>query len=187
MSSVIQNLLDNTLGDGARSAKFECVVSFPESALFPNVQDVLPLTKTSQFPGKSHEVIEMKYKGRTIPIKGQVKYDNTWSCSFYLTQDHALKEAFENWVEAIDQVHNMSPELSSKVKGAQATHNGSGYTTDMKITQMDFHGEEKKVTYTLHNVFPKSVSSLDVDYSEVGTVLEVAVEFSYSYYDVKIE
>lgn len=187
MSSVIQNLLDNTLGDGARSTKFECFVNFPASDLFPNAQDVIALTKTSQFPGKSHDVIDMKFKGRTIPLKGQVKYDNTWSCTFYLTQDHALKHAFENWVESLDQVHNMSSELSPNVRKAQITNNTAGYSTDMTIAQMDFHGDQQTVLYTLHNVFPKSVSSIDVDYSEVGSILEVTVEFSYSYYDVKID
>ena len=36
----------------------------------------------------------------------------------------------------------------------------------------------------MHNAFPKSVSSVDVDYSSTGSILEFTVEFSYSHYSV---
>ena len=186
MSSVIQNILDNVVGDGARSSKFECLINF-QAPIFDAVQDIPFLVKTSQFPGKTQEVIDLKFKGRTIPVKGQVKYDNTWSCTFYLTQDHLLKTAFENWIEAIDQVHNMNQALSEKVKTAQATHANSGYTIDMKIAQVDFHGDQSTVEYNLYNVFPKSVSGVDVDYSSTGQISEFTVEFSYTHYDVYSE
>lgn len=187
MSSVIQNLLDKTIGDGARASKFECFVVFSNPSIGPSAEDVVALTKTSQFPGKSHDVIDLKYKGRTIPIKGQTKYDNTWTCTFYMTQDHKLKHDFEVWVEALDQQHNMSGSLGFGVKATQAAHGSIGYTTEMKIAQLDFHGSQETVIYTLHNVFPKSVSAIDVDYSQVGTILEVTVEFSYSHFDSEID
>jgi hypothetical protein len=184
MASGIQTLLEETLGDGARSSKFECSISFHNMA-FMDSKDISMLVKTSQFPGKSHDVIDFKYKGRTIPLKGQVKYDNSWSCTFYLTEDHTLKKGFEDWIEAIDEQHNMSQNLDGKVTGAQGIHSGTGYATDLVIEQMDFHAEKRPVKYTLKNAFPKAVSGVDVDYSGVGTLLEFTVEFSYSHYEVQ--
>lgn len=186
MSSVIQNILDNVVGDGARSSKFECLINF-QAPIFDAVQDIPFLVKTSQFPGKTQEVIDLKFKGRTIPVKGQVKYDNTWTCTFYLTQDHLLKTAFENWIEAIDQVHNVSQELHNDIKTAQKVHVNNGYTIDMKIAQADFHGDQTTAIYNLYNVFPKSVSGIDVDYSGTGQISEFTVEFSYTHYDVENE
>lgn len=186
MSSVIQNILEQTIGDGARSTKYECFINFA-APLFENEQDIISLIKTSQFPGKTHEVIDLKFKGRNIPIKGQVKYDNTWTCTFYLTQDHLLKKSLEDWIEAIDQVHNMDNSLNTAVQTAQSTFSKNGYTTQMQIAQMDFHGSQQTAVYTLYNVFPKSVQAVDVDYSAVGTILELNVEFSYSHYDMKVE
>ena len=186
MSSVIQNLLNETLGDGARSTKFECVINFKNNQLFPKSSDIQYLVKTSQFPGKSHDVIDLKFKGRTIPIKGQVKYDNTWTCTFYLTQDHELKKAFEDWLESLDQVHNMN-EPSDNIKASQEINKNSGYIMDMQILQMDFHGSQNTAIYNLFNVFPKSISSVDIDYSAVGTILEFTVEFSYSHYDLVVQ
>ena len=187
MASTIQNILHNTIGDGARASKFECYIMFSNPALGPATEEILYLTKTSQFPGKTHTPIELKYKGRTIPIKGQVQYENTWSCTFYLTENHKLKRDFEVWLEALDQVQNLSNSLPSDVKSTQAYHSANGYVVDLKIAQMDFHGYEQNVVYVLRNAFPKSISAVEVDYSQVGTVLEFTVEFSYSHYDCYLE
>jgi len=183
MSSVIQNMLDGVIGDGARSSKYECFIAFNRTGLFRKESDVYAFVKTSQFPGKSHEVIDFKYKGRTIPIKGQTKYDNTWTCTFYLTEDHRLKKAFEDWIESIDQVHNIAETVSSDVYAAQKANNDNGYETSMKIAQLDFHGTQETVVYELVHIFPKSVSAVEVDYSSVGTILEFTVEFSYAYFN----
>jgi hypothetical protein len=189
MSSVIQNLLDTTIGDGARSTKFECSINFANRHIFGKTRDVTTLVKTSQFPGKTHEPIDIKFKGRNIPVKGQTKYDNTWTCTFYLTEDHMLKVGFENWIEAIDQVHNvkdMDAFDNYYVSMIQSGLSQDGYTSNMLITQNDFSGDKTIVTYELFNVYPKSVSAVDVDYSDVGNILEFTVEFSYSYYNSKI-
>lgn len=183
MSTVIQNLIHNTLGHGARSTKFECLIIFNSPALFVG-NELAALVKTSQFPGKSHDVIDFKYKGRNIPLKGQVKYDNTWTCTFYLTEDHKLKKGFEDWIESIDQVHGIK-ERSDDIISAIADNNKNGYTSDLTIYQMDFEGRDNKVAYHLRYAFPKSVSMVEVDYSAVGSILEYTVEFSYAYYDTE--
>ena len=62
MSSVIQDLLDGVIGDGARSAKFDCEINFGNTWLFhDNEQDIFAMVKTSQFPGKTHETIDLKF------------------------------------------------------------------------------------------------------------------------------
>ena len=182
MSSVIQNLLDGVVGDGARSTKFECFINFADSRLIGSERDIIALVKTSQFPGKSHDTIDIKFKGRTIPVKGQTKYDNTWTCTFYLTQDHELKKSLEDWIESLDQENNIK-EVSKEVLAAQQKNKTDGYASTLKIAQMDFAGTDNTFIYELHHAFPKSVSAVDVDYSSVGTITEFTVEFSYAYYD----
>lgn len=185
MSSVVQNMLDNVLGDGARASKFDVMINFNTTGLYGNEQEISTLVKSTQFPGKSVDVIDLHFKGRTIPVKGQVKYDNTWSCTFYLTQDHKLKKAFEDWIESLDQQHNIKA-VSGFIKAAQQINNSVGYTTTLHLAQCDFHGSQETVVYDLKHCFPKSVSAVEVDYSTVGTVLEFTVEFSYAYFDTRI-
>lgn len=187
MASFVQNMLDGIIGDGARSSKFECFINFADSRLISSERNIYALVKTSQFPGKSHDVIDLKFKGRTIPVKGQVKYDNTWTCTFYTTKDHELKKALEDWIESLDQQHNVMP-VSEEVYAAQQKNNvivGDGYTSTLRIAQMDFNGSDETIIYELYHCFPKSVSAIDVDYSSVGTISEFTVEFSYAYYTSK--
>lgn len=185
MSSVIQNILDGALGDGARASKFECFINFNYPQMYQKQNDLYALVKSSQFPGKTHDTIDLKFKGRTIPIKGQVKYDNTWSCTFYLTEDHSLKRAFEDWIESLDEQHNVK-NVNNVVYNGQLRNNpmtGSGYTQTIKIAQLSFDGSNGTTIYELHHCFPKSVSAVEVDYGSIGTILEFTVEFSYAYYD----
>ena len=88
MADVIQDMLQQALGDVARSTKFEAYLNFNTPALGPTNTEIYMQVKTAAFPGKSYEPYDLKFKGRSIPIRGQVKYDNTWTCSFYLTEGH---------------------------------------------------------------------------------------------------
>ena len=180
MADIVQTMLQEALGDAARSTKFGAFLHFSTSALEPQGTDIYMHVKTSMFPGKSHEPYDLRFKGRSIPVRGQVKYDNTWTCSFYLTENHELKLAFEDWIESLDQTENMDHNLPRGISAGQAV--GTNFSTTMMLAQMDFTGDTETAMYQLHNVFPKNVSSVPVDYSSTGTILEFTVDFSYSHY-----
>lgn len=181
MSNVIQNLLDNALGEGARGTKFEAFINFSHPALTKRGEDIYLMIKAASFPGKSHEIYDLKYKGRTIPIKGQIKYENVWTCTFYLTEDHWLKRSFEEWIESLDQVHNMNREISADTKAAQQV--GTGYKSILSIAQLNFDMDQTTTVYNLYNTFPTRVSAVEVNYENTGSILEFTVDFSYSHFD----
>ena len=178
MANVIQTMINSALGDGARSTKFDCVIGLDTFA--SGSKTLSALVKTSSFPGKSHEVIDLKFKGRNIPVRGQTKYENTWTCTFYLDEQHSLKKAFEDEIESLDY-HNYS-DVTNTVNKAK-NRNKKNYARTLTIVQLDFDGSQQTAVYNLYNAFPKSVSQVEVDYSEVGKVQEFTVEFSYSHYD----
>ena len=178
MANVVQTMINDALGDGARSTKFDCVIGL--DTFLPGSKMLSAVVKTASFPGKSHEVIDLKFKGRNIPVRGQTKYENTWSCTFYLDEMHSLKKAFEDEIESLD-AHNFTDQIIS-VEMAQQ-RNSTDYARILTIVQLDFDGTQKTAVYNLYNVFPKSVSQVDVDYSEVGKVQEFTVEFSYSHFE----
>jgi hypothetical protein len=180
MSSIIQNKMEKLLGDGARATKFDVLFSFTDGS---NAAEVGTLAKATNFPGKKHDIIDLKFKGRSIPIKGQTKYDQTWECTFYLTQDHSLKQAFENWIEALDQKHNYLSDISG-VKRLQALHN-EAYTTTMKLVQKDFEGSTDTAVYTMLNVFPVGVGEISYSSESVGQIQEFTVTFAYSHFTLE--
>jgi len=186
MSSAIQNLLENTLGDLARSAKYELVFSFTDTKVALTETDIVVMGKTASFPGKSHRTIDFKYKGRIIPIKGQVKYQQTWDCTFHLTEDHMLKKLFEDWIEALDQKHNYPDTGTAKgISKLQATHDKTGYTTTIHMYQKDFYDDLSRAKYAIFNAFPIAVSQVQTSYEATAQVQEFTVTFAYSHYLVE--
>ena len=187
MSSHIQNLVQNVLGDGARSSKYDVMLQFTNPDLFPDQRNVAVLIKNSNFPSKSHQTIDLKYKGRSIPVRGQVKYTHTWECTFYLNENHSIKNAFEAWIEALDEKVNYPPVDSNLVASTKKKHSSlEDYTKDICIYQQNFEDTSQTARYILHNVFPIEVSAVQVSAEGPGQLLEFTVTFSFSYFDLDV-
>jgi len=191
MSSAIQNMLDKKLGEAARSSKFEAFVFFPNkinnvlSKTFDK-EDFLATCKSSTFPSVTHTPIEFKFKGRRIPIKGQSKFNQTWDCTFYLTEDHALKKSLETWLLALDKPTFEKRNENKEMKDFQDFFTNNSYVVDMHIFQKNFDDTKATAKYTLHNAYPLEIAIVPVANDAVGTVLEFNCTFSYSHYDLSI-
>lgn len=184
MSSVA-NLINSAIGEGARSTKYDVAFQFTNPGMFPSAQNVAVMVKTTTFPAKQHQTIDFKYAGRSIPIRGQVKYTNTWECTFYLPQDHSIKKAFENWIDALDETVYFEDNPNTNVSRTRSLHNRNGYTKDIAIYQLDITGKDQVARYTLHNVFPIEVQPVAVNSDGPGDIEELSVTFSYSHYELE--
>lgn len=183
MSSIVQNMLQRSVGDGARATKFQVLFQFTNPKSAPSAEDMMVLAKTTTFPGKSHATIDFKFKGRSIPLRGQTKYTQTWECTFYLTEDHTLKNAFENWIEALDEKHNYMQALPASVAETQRLHSvKKNYTTTIILYQRNFDDDQDTAVYHMHNVFPIEVSPIQYSYEQAGQIQEFTVTFAYSYF-----
>lgn len=181
MKTNVQNLIQNALGDGARSSKFDVMVILKDNGY--DGRKIAVLAKSTNFPSRQHQTIDFKYKGRSVPIRGQSKYSQTWECSFYLTEDHLLKNLFEIWIESLDEKQNY---VSSEYAKQQRERNATGYTSEIKIYQQNFNDTQATAEYTLHNVFPVEISPVQISAENPGSVLEFSVTFSYSHYTLSI-
>ena len=184
MSSVA-DLIQTAIGDGARSTKYDVAFQFTNPSMFPSAQNVAVMVKTTAFPGKLHQTIDFKYAGRSIPIRGQIKYTNTWECTFYLPQDHSIKKAFESWIDALDETVYFENTPNANVSRTRSLHNRHGYTTDIAIYQLDFTGQNQVARYILHNVFPIEVQPVTVNSDGPGDIEELSVTFSFSHYELE--
>lgn len=178
----VQNLIQDALEDGARSTKFLVELIFP--CTIDGTDKLSMQVKSSAFPARGHQRMDIKYMGRTIPLRGQVKYNNSWVCSFYLTPDHKLKKIFEDWINGLDPTTHFEKDVYSEGAGkfikAQQT---TGYSVDMIVRQVDFSESKKTCAYKLHNVFPVEVAPVSISYEGPGRVLEYDVTFTYSWWE----
>lgn len=173
MASQIQNLLERTLGDGARSTNFQVEFHMDSSYSILNSKSIL--IKSTALPTRTHQIIDFKYRGKSIPLRGQTKYSQTWECTFYITEQHDVRKSLEKIMDSLD---NMTYYKTNNSKTL------SSYDNTVSIFQTD-HNDETSVKYTLHNVFPIEIGAITYDSSQVGVIAEMSVTFAYSYYEVK--
>lgn len=181
MATQNQLKLSAALGDGQRSTKFDALLVMGQN--FSEQEKTFQvLASTSVFPSVRMETTSMKYKGRTIPLKGDLQYDNTWSCDFYLSEDHSFKLFLEDWLHQFQNQRH-----SANFKGTYTDSiKSSGLYKTAYIVQRSFDDTRSTVTYEMMNVFPKEIGTVQVDYSSVGQILKFSCTFGYSHYEYKV-
>lgn len=186
MSTTIQNLLQSALGDVARSTKWDVAFSFTNPNIFPSAKNVALMCKTTSFPSRGHQKIDLKYMGRTIPIRGQITYKQTWECTFYCDSANKLKNGFETWIEALDEKVHYSDSVNQSVSNTISVHSKTGYVKDIAIYQESFDESQNSCKYILRNCFPIEVSPLELSAEGPGNLEEFTVTFAYSHYDIEV-
>lgn len=170
------------LGDGARSNRYDVLITLKDNSAGLSGRTIGMLCKSASFPGRTHETIDFVYKGRSIPIRGQSAYEQEWACTFYLTEDHSLRDEFATWIESLDETHNY---VGASYASKQRSESHNGYTRDIKIYQQNYADDGATAEYTLHNCFPKTVEAVDVNGSDTTNLLEFRVTFAYSHYTIQ--
>jgi len=171
MASQIQNLLEKTLGDGARSTNYEVFFNMGSDTI---LNDKNILIKSTALPTRSHQIIDFKYRGKSIPLRGQTKYSQTWECTFYITERHDVRIALEKIMDSLD---NMNDYKDNKNNIINTYHN------EVYIYQKD-HNDYEAAMYRIYNVFPIEVGAISYDSAQVGVIAEMSVTFAYSYYEL---
>ena len=161
--------LKNALGAGGRANKYSVGLSIPSAvATVSELANSDVLCKAATFPSMTVGQIEVFNQGRKLILPGDTTYTNTWTLTFYNTEDHALRRDMIAWMRAADDFQ-------------RNTHSGnpSSIMTDLNISQLDSKGNVT-ATYTFHNVFVQEVGEVSVGDDQTDTVQEFDVTFSFT-------
>lgn len=161
--------LKNALGAGARANKYRVNFSVPSAVpVQSNLQNVDALCKASNFPSMTIGQIEVFNQGRKLILPGDTTYTNTWTLSFYNTEDHALRKDMISWMKAADHFQNNSH-----------SGNPAALMGELSVEQLDSAGNAT-TRYTFHNVFVQEVGELAIGDDQVDTIQEFDVTFSFT-------
>jgi hypothetical protein len=161
--------LKNALGAGARANKYRVNFSVPSAVpVTSNLQNVDALCKASNFPSMSIGQIEVFNQGRKLILPGDTTYTNTWTLSFYNTEDHALRKDMISWMKSADHFQNNSH-----------SGNPASLMGELSVEQLDSAGNPT-AKYTFHNVFVQEVGELAIGDDQVDTVQEFDATFSFT-------
>jgi len=169
-SSKVQEL-KSTLGLGARANKYRVMLAAPVGPKDDKKIDTL--CKGGPIPAKSIGQIEVWTQGRKLIIAGDAAYENTWSLTFYNTQDHELRKLFDDWLVFIDDMENHKRKV---------TTNASYMTETAQIQQLDTRDNSVKLTYQFRNLWPTNISSIDMADESNDMVTEFTVDFAFTHW-----
>jgi len=159
-------------GGGARANLFEVVLTFPTSA--PASSTVLEksrfLVKAAALPASNIAPIDVQFRGRILKIAGDRTFD-TWTITVINDTDFAIRSAFEQWMNSINNVTNNT--------GAT---NPEDYQADAYVYQLDRDGSVLR-KYRFFDVFPTNVSQIDLSYDSSDVIQEFTVELQVQYWE----
>lgn len=161
--------LKAAIGSAARANKYRLNFSVPSTVPTKSeLQNADVLCKSTSFPGVTVGQIEIFNQGRKLMIPGDTTYENTWTLTFYNTEDHALRKDMISWMKSADHFQ------SNSHSGAPEQIMG-----EMSVEQLDSAGKAT-VRYTFHNVFVSEVAAIEIGDDQTDTIQEFDITFTFS-------
>ena len=163
-------------GGGSRPNLFEVEMTSLPGGITWNSGDFKFMCKAAQMPGQTIGAIEVPFRGRTFKVAGDRSID-PWTVTIINDEDFKYRNAFEAWTEFIAKLDTNIGATSPNeyMKSAKVYQLGRGAA----INSTDNSGNVNVVLkeYEFVDIFPTSVSPIDLSYDSSGTIEEFTVEF----------
>ena len=164
------------IGGGARPNLFEVqLTSIPQGVTW-DTENFRYMCKAAALPAQNIAAIDIPFRGRIFKVAGDRTID-TWTVTIINDEGFALRNAFEQWTEQIAQLSNNlgATNPSEYMTNATVYQLGRGSTASSK----DASGTTNVVLkeYEFQEIFPTSVSAIDLSYDTGDTIEEFTVEF----------
>jgi len=173
----ISDFKSKLIGGGARPNLFEVeLTTLPDGVQGWNADSFQFLCKAAALPAQTIASIDVPFRGRIFKVAGDRTID-TWTVTVINDEDFILRNAFENWTQQIaDLTTNLgATDPSAYMTNAKVFQLGRGSTK----ASVDSSGNENVVLkeYEFIDIFPTSVSAIDLSYDTGDTIEEYTVEF----------
>ncbi len=169
-------------GGGARPNLFEVTFgNIPSAAGTLTLENFIMLCKASNLPGSTVASIDVPFRGRIFKVSGDRTFD-PWSITVINDNDFAIRKVMENWMQHIAQY-----------KDASGTTDPSTYMANATVQQLSRNSSTVSATsgggatviareYTFQDIFPTSVSAIDLSADSSNAIEEFTVEFQVNYW-----
>lgn len=166
MANNMISSLRTSLVDGLRTTKYEIqIVNGAAGA----IDGATLMAKATSFPAKSIGQVEVYSQGRKVMLQGDTEFEHTWDITFYEDEAHTLRSGFLAWQKAIDNADENTHE--------NFTDGGA------HVLQLSSNNNKSTKAYSFVNIWPQSVSSIEMSDESVNTVGEFTVTFSFDSWD----
>ena len=180
-------------GGGARPNLFEVSIpNLPDAAKnstpaatwgSEEQEDFTIMCKGAQLPASTIGSIDVPFRGRILKVAGDRTIEN-WSITVINDENFNIRNAMEAWMNAIARLSNNTGAVNpdSYMTDAYVYQLGRGYSSGRQSTTNSTTSDGEKVTplksYKFIDIFPVSVSSIDLSYDSSDTIEEFTVDFA---------
>ena len=178
MANTLTQFKSILAGGGARPNLFE--VSIDE---FPGYtksvgEDIKFLCKGAQLPESTVGLVEVPFRGRTFKVAGDRTFA-PWSITVINDTDFAIRNAMETWMQTIAQYKDGSGATNpeSYMREATVTQFLRDPSEMKKTSGSGTHKGRTDTSYRFYDIWPTSVSAIDLSYDSSDAIEEFTVDF----------
>ena len=162
--ATINQFKANLIGGGLRGNRFE--VFIPRSG-----NKIQFLCKTASIPGQTIDPIELTHRCLKFNIAGNRTFED-WTVSIYNDQDFSARNAIEAWMGTIVPMDDSTLEDL-----------GYDYMVDKATISQLGRDDSVVATYEFFNMWPTTITAIDMDASGGEEITETGVTFKYSHFE----
>ena len=176
-NKTISQFKSQLIGGGARPNLFEVeLTTLPAGIAWP-ADNFRYMCKAAQLPASVIANIDIPFRGRIFKVAG----DRTiapWSITVINDEDFRIRKAMEEWVDFIAKLENNlgATDPNAYMVNAKVFQLGRGSTPSSKNNAGDRNAVLRE--YEFIDIFPTSVSSIDLSYDSSDTIEEFVVDFA---------
>ena len=175
-NKTISQFKSQLIGGGARPNLFEVeLTTLPAGIAWP-ADNFRYMCKAAQLPASVIANIDIPFRGRIFKVAG----DRTiapWTITVINDEDFRIRKAMEEWVDLIAKLENNlgATDPNAYMVNAKVFQLGRGSTPSSQTNAGDRNAVLRE--YEFIDIFPTSVSSIDLSYDSSDTIEEFTVDF----------
>lgn len=170
-------------GGGARPNLFEVELTTLPSGISWDADIFKYLCKAAALPASNIANIDVPFRGRIFKVAGDRTID-TWTVTIINDEDFKLRRAFEAWTELIAKLDNNLGATNPNAYMSNATVYQLGRGAQVNSTTSAGSDSSILAAYKFVDIFPTSVSNIDLSYDSGDTIEEFTVEFQVQSYEI---
>ena len=175
-NKTISQFKSQLIGGGARPNLFEVeLTTLPAGIAWP-ADNFRYMCKAAQLPASVIANIDIPFRGRIFKVAGDRTIE-PWSITVINDEDFRIRKAMEEWVDLIAKLENNlgATDPNAYMVNAKVFQLGRGSTPSSKNNAGDRNAVLRE--YEFIDIFPTSVSSIDLSYDSSDTIEEFTVDF----------
>ena len=176
-NKTISQFKSQLIGGGARPNLFEVeLTTLPAGIAWPS-DNFRYMCKAAQLPASVIANIDIPFRGRIFKVAGDRTIE-PWSITVINDEDFRIRKAMEEWVDTIAKLENNlgATDPSAYMVNAKVFQLGRGSVPSSQNNAGDRNTVLRE--YEFIDIFPTSVSSIDLSYDSSDTIEEFVVDFA---------